>query len=593
MKAVILTAGSGRRMRPLTDHQHKTLISIQGRSVIQWIVDALLEHGIDQIHVVTGHQAGELKAHLDQVYPSLPIAYIHNKRYAETNNIHSLALALENMDLDSDVILIECDLIFDPAVIGRLLASPHRNVALVDHYRSGMDGTVVSVANGLITEVIPPHRQDTGFRFDDKYKTLNIYRFSGEFCAGPFRKLLAFYSTAINDNVFYELVLGILVYLQHATIHAETLQGEKWAELDDPNDVAEARFHFEPELRQAFLDRSFGGHWNYNLLDFCFIRNMYFPTGAIHSELRNMLPALVQSYGSAQSILNQKLAYHLLCRPERLMVLNGASQAFPWLQTFFANRRVLIPRPTFGEYPRIFPDAGHYADEVGMDVGEISRLARRHDVIVLVNPNNPTGTILPTEWAYEFAAANPDKDFIVDESFIEFSGQSGLPSLLEAEPLSNVILLRSLGKTLGVPGLRLGYVYTAHEGFLDAVRRAMPIWNLNALAECFLEIILKHRPALQTSFERTMADREAFAEQLRNIPLVKAVHPSGGNFLLVELCCSRTEGTTIAGRLLREHDIQVKDVSARFQKPSAFWRLAVRLPEENARLVRYLEAVVP
>ena len=99
MKAVILTAGSGRRMRPLTDHQHKTLISIQGRSVIQWIVDALLEHGIDQIHVVTGHQAGELKAHLDQVYPSLPIAYIHNKRYAETNNIHSLALALENMDL--------------------------------------------------------------------------------------------------------------------------------------------------------------------------------------------------------------------------------------------------------------------------------------------------------------------------------------------------------------------------------------------------------------------------------------------------------------------------------------------------------------
>ena len=593
MKAVILTAGSGRRMRPLTDHQHKTLLSIQGRSVIQWIIDALLEHGIDQIHMVTGHQAEELKAHLAQAYPTLPIAYIHNERYAETNNIHSLALALEHMELDSDVVLIECDLIFDPAVIGRLLASPYRNVALVDRYHPGMDGTVVAVADDLVTEVIPPHRQDVDFRFDDKYKTLNIYRFSREFCAGPFRKLLAFYASAISDNVFYELVLGMIVYLRKTPVHAEILRGEPWAELDDPNDIRLARFQFEPAARSSILSDEQGGLWSYDLLDFCFPRNMYFPTGAILSELRNALPGLVRNYGSSQLVLDRKMAYVLLCRPDHLTTLNGLSQVYPWLRQYFARANALIPEPTFGEYRRMFPAAAAYDDQVGLDPDALAVAARERDLIVIVNPNNPTGSLLPSAWIHGFAAAHPDKTFLVDESFMDFCGEPGLLPLQEATPLSNVILLKSLGKALGVPGLRLGFVHTPNRGFRDAIRDAMPIWNMNALAEYFLEVILKHRPALQASFEQTAADRQAFASQLSSLPIVGHVHPGSGNFLLVELNVSRAEAAALADRLLREQNIHVKNVSARFRRSAAFWRLAVRLPEENARLIHCLEAVAP
>jgi choline kinase len=311
MKAIILTAGFGNRMRPLTGTTHKTLLKIQDRTVIQWIVDALLENSVTDIVIVTGYHANALQSHLAQAYPALQITYIHNERYAQTNNIYSMALALEHVAIDSDVVLIECDLIFDPAVIRRLLASPHPNIAMVDRYRSGMDGTVVTVSGGVITEVSPPHRQGSGFVFSDKYKTLNIYRFSKDFCAGPFRKLMTYYASVINDNVFYELVLGIIIYLQHATIHAEVLDGEKWTELDDPNDVSLARFQFDPSIRQSTLAESFGGHWNYDILDFCFIRNMHFPTGSILSELRSNLSALIQNYGSSQAILNQKMAYYL------------------------------------------------------------------------------------------------------------------------------------------------------------------------------------------------------------------------------------------------------------------------------------------
>jgi histidinol-phosphate/aromatic aminotransferase/cobyric acid decarboxylase-like protein len=277
-----------------------------------------------------------------------------------------------------------------------------------------------------------------------------------------------------------------------------------------------------------------------------------------------------------------------LCRPEYLVTLNGASQVYPWLQSFFAGHKALIPKPTFGEYFRIFPDAVFYSDEIGLNTDEIAMRAQSCDVLVLVNPNNPTGSVLPTTWIHALAAEHPDMVIIVDESFIDFSGQSSLLPLLEAHPLSNVILVKSLSKALGIPGLRLGYVYTTNRGFHDYMRTVIPIWNLNSMAENFLEIILKHRPEIQASFAQTITDRQKFAAELQALPLIKKVHPSGGNFLLLSLHCQRDKIQAMTEVLLNRHNIYVKDVSERFGGTEAYLRLAVRLPEENMRLVTCL-----
>jgi len=572
-------------MRPITDSIHKTLVDIGGKTVIQWILDALLANGVTDIAIVTGYMAEELKAFLDAAYPSLDIEYIHNARYDRTNNICSMALALERLAIESDVILIECDLIFEPSLIKRLLESRHRNVALVDRYRCGLDGTVVEIKNYVITDVITPDRQDADFNYSDKFKTLNIYRLSKEFCTGSFKKLVTYYSSVINENAYYELVLGIIVHLQHEAVHAEVVHDEQWAELDDPNDLHIARFLFDKQSRQATLAKSFGGYWNYDILDFSFIRNMRFPTGAVVSKIKNNLQLLLTNYGSCQEILDEKLAYYLLCRPEHLLALNGASQAYPWMRTFFSGKKALVPCPTFGEYARTFRGAATYDDAPGLDMDRLARAAREHDVLVLVNPNNPSGTTLETDAIQAFAAANPAMTVIVDESFLDFSGQPSLLSQLEADPLTNVILLKSLGKCLGVPGLRLGFVYSAHSGFMAFARREAPVWGLNAFAEHFLEIILKYRPEIQASFRQTMQDRDRFAADLEELPLVRRVHPSGGNFLLVSLVCPRAVARPLAEALLLRHAIHVKDVSGRFPRDEAVFRLGVRLPEENARLV--------
>lgn len=592
MKAIILTAGYGRRMRPLTDTNHKTLLKIAGVPIINRIIDVLLECNIRDIVIVTGYLKEKMEAHLNNAYPSINISYIHNERYAETNNIYSLALAIEHVTIDQDILLIESDLIFDPSVLKRLLNNNQKNVALVDKYGQGMDGTVVTVEDGKVTNVIPPHLQAEDFDFSDKYKTLNIYKFSQEFASTIFKKLLSYYARVIDDNCYYELILGILIFMQREVIHAEILDNEKWAEVDDPNDLGLASFMFDKKRQASVLQSTFGGYWNYDIIDFCFIRNMYFPTGAVLAEIKNNMEGLLHNYGSKQSILNQKLAYYLLCKKENIQVLNGASQAYPFLKHYFSDKKVLLPGPTFGEYNRIFPNASFYSDYDGFDTEEIAQKVEATDVIVFVNPNNPTGSCLSSNWIYGFAKNHPKKTIIVDESFIEFSCFKSMLDSLEKNPLDNVIIIKSLSKSLGMPGLRLGYMYSSNANFMTALQEETPIWNLNSMAEFFLEIVLKHRNSIKASFKQTIQDRVEFIQELKECALIEKVFPSEADFILVRLRGSRSLANKVVLQLLDVHKIFVKDISSKFPDGTAYLRLAVRLPEENKQLVACLKELV-
>ena len=587
MKAVILAAGYGNRMRPLTDQVHKTLLQVGGKTIIDRIVEGLHRVGILDIVVVTGYLKEDLEKHLLRSHPDSCFEFVHNPRYRETNNIYSLSLALNAMNIDDDILLIESDLVYEDGVIDRLLASPHPNVALLDRYRSGMDGTLVTVSDGVITSIIPPHLQHEDFDYHGKFKTLNVYKFSREFCNQIFRRLLTFYTKVIDDNCYYEMILGILIYVQKEVVHAEILDDEEWSEVDDPNDLRVSEFVFNKENRLAILETTFGGYWAHDIVDFCFIRNMYFPNPAILSEMKNNLSNLVQNYGSRQEVLDEKLAYFLLCSRERVHLLNGVSQIYPILRSLYAHKPVLIPSPTFGEYSR-FEGFNSYSDQVGIAKGDVEAEAQECELVVFVNPNNPTGTFLEAEWVHQFAARYPEKTVLVDESFIDFADGPSVFELLERTPLSNVIVIKSLSKVLGVPGLRLGFCYSHDPSFHRAVGDALPIWNSNSLAEFFLEVILKHRQSLAESFHKTKKDRAEFAERLANEPFVRRVHESAANFILVELEGS-VKARKLASWLLAKRGVYVKDVSDRFADEKRYLRLAVRLPEENNRLVEYLE----
>jgi histidinol-phosphate/aromatic aminotransferase/cobyric acid decarboxylase-like protein len=589
MKAIILTAGYARRMRPLTNSNHKTLLKIGDDTIIERIINGLCDNGINDVVIVTGYLKEKLTKFLLEKFPNVNFTFVHNEVYDQTNNIYSMALAFEQIEIDQDILLIESDLIYHSHIIKNLIDDPRENIALVDKYGQGMDGTVVSVEDGVITNVIPPHLQPPNFDFSDKFKTLNIYKFSQEFASTEFKKLLTYYAKVIDDNCYYELILGILIYMQRRKIFALTVEGDDWAEVDDPNDLDSALFVFEKDKQLGMLEHAFGGYWNYDITDFCFIRNMYFPSGSVLSELRNNMEHLLWNYGSRQTILNQKLAYYLLCDVQNVVVLNGAAQVYPMLKWFFQGKSGRIPSPTFGEYTRLFEQT-HTFDDFGDLSTDLSQYCNAEDdVIVFVNPNNPSGTEIDTKSIYDLAKSNPQKWIVVDESFIEFSKYDSLLSILEESPLDNIIVIKSLSKSLGLPGIRLGYVYSTNREFISFVMDNTPVWNMNSMAEHFMEILLKHRNAIQKSFEDTIRDRESFANMLSASPLISRVLDSGGNFITCEMAISAKELESLQHDLLTQHKTFIKNATAKFSDDKAYIRLAVRTPPENARLVTLLD----
>jgi histidinol-phosphate/aromatic aminotransferase/cobyric acid decarboxylase-like protein len=309
------------------------------------------------------------------------------------------------------------------------------------------------------------------------------------------------------------------------------------------------------------------------------------------SELRLNLPDLLQNYGSRQAVLDQKLAWALQWPVDLVHSLAGASQCYPWLRNWFGGGKVLIPEPTFGEYARVFPNAVRYQDGPGVDWAAIERSALGADAVVFVNPNNPTGTVVATESIAEFARARPSTTVIVDESFIEFSDEASIVSLLGRDELTNVLVIKSLSKCLGVPGLRLGALLSGSASMAERIRGELPIWNLSSMAENFLELMLKNRPALEQSYERSRADREELAQRLKEIAVVDTVFPSGGDFLLVRLAVDAAGADAGARALVEEHGILVKDASVKMADGRGYWRIAVRTPEDHRRLQSALRGI--
>jgi histidinol-phosphate/aromatic aminotransferase/cobyric acid decarboxylase-like protein len=286
------------------------------------------------------------------------------------------------------------------------------------------------------------------------------------------------------------------------------------------------------------------------------------------------------------------MAYYQLCAPERIVALNGLSQIYPWLASRFQRRRALVPSPTFGEYARAFPGAATYADgERGFDLGELESKTKDAEVVCLVNPNNPTGSLMPSAWIYDLATRHGNTTFIVDESFLDFSTEPSLLARLAGEPRPNIVVLKSLSKSLGVPGIRLGWAYSDDADFVRALRESLPIWNLNSMAETFLEIILKHRNEIAASFTLNVRERDSLRDRLAKLPFVESIPDSAANFLLVRFGCTAKRLDENLRSLLEEQNIFLKSCTAKFGGNLALARVAVGAPEENARLLDGLRDV--
>ena len=587
--AIILAAGKGERLSPLTDTTNKVLIEVGPCSVIERMLRILEEAGVAGVTVVTGHCAALVEAHVRDRSGNLPVRFAYNPDYASSNNIVSLAVGLQALPTGTPLLLVEGDLIMSPALIRRMLEA-NSDAALVEGFRAGLDGTLVAIEHGMVTRMIMGdelHALDDRFQYS---KTVNVTLLSARTVDDHIRPALSSWIEGGSVDEYYEAVFAELVASGDIELGAVDVGTETWVEIDDAQDLDRARFIYDPSGRRQTLDRSFGGYWNYPVLDYAYPQNCHFPTPAVHQELAALMPSIIGRYGSSQAVLDQKLARFSRCPADQVVMLNGLSQVYPWLSQIYGDSNVLIPQPCFGEYSRIWPNSSTYKDDGEFDWDGFCKKAESVDLVVIVNPNNPTGTFTPSSHIVNFANENPEKTIVVDESFMDFSGEPSLADVCAGILPANILLLKSLGKALGASGLRLGYVRSSRPEVIEGIRKMLPIWNCNSLAEAFLEILPKQRRAIAMSLSQTRDDRTAMQAALAQLPIVAAIKSSAANFLLVRLNLALQDLDGFLDRLVERHGIYAKNVSERMHPSAAWLRLSVRTPADNERLYAALNA---
>lgn len=598
MQAVILAAGMGKRLKELTRDNTKCMVQVNGVTLISRLLHQLEGRQLSRVIIVVGYQGQKLMDYIGTLDLQIPVVFVENPIYDKTNNIYSLALAKDWLCRE-DTLLFESDLIFEDEVIDLLVNDQRDTLALVDRYESWMDGTCVKLAeDDSITEFVPGKK----FRFEERdeyYKTVNIYKFSRHFSQTHYVPFLEAYSKALGNNEYYEQVLRVIAILDDPGIRAKKLDGQMWYEIDDVQDldIAESMFAPDEDQRLSLVQGRYGGYWRYpRLKDFCYLVNPYFPPRKLIDELKSNFEQLLTQYPSGMRVNSLLAARNFGVRQEQILVGNGAAELIKSLMSRLSGRVGLV-RPTFEEYPNrwsgeavVFTPENEDFRYTAEDLMDFFG-AREIQNLILINPDNPTGNYIPREGVLRLIRWAEERQIrlIVDESFVDFADEENSTlieqSLLEAHPL--LYVMKSISKSYGVPGLRLGVLASGDVQMIGALKRDVAIWNINSFAECYLQIEQKYAKDYDAALKRIRAERARFAAALAEVPGIRVI-PSQANYITVELL-GGVSARALTRRMLIGHSILVKDLTAKVGGDGRqYLRLAVRDSRDNDQLIAAL-----
>ncbi len=594
MQAVILAAGMGKRLKELTQNNTKCMVKVNGVTLIDRMLHQIEKQHLSRIIVVVGYEGQKLMDYISTLDIQTPIVYINNPIYDKTNNIYSLALAKDWL-VKEDTLLFESDLIFEDSVLNALVSDPRETLALVDKYESWMDGTCVKLGEDDSIEAFVPGKKFKFNEIKDYYKTVNLYKFSKHFSETHYVPFLDAYQAALGQNEYYEQVLRVITMLDEPVIKAKRLEGQRWYEIDDIQDldIAESIFTPDEDERVRLLQGRYGGYWRYpKLLDFCYLVNPYFPPQKMKDELRASFDTLLTEYPSGMRVNSLLAAKNFGVHQENILVGNGAAELIKSLMGYLDGKVGFI-RPTFDEYPNRYdrkisvdftPDNRDYS----YTADDLITYFSDKDIqnLIIINPDNPSGNYIPKadllrliEWA-----GNSGIKLIIDESFVDFSDEEE-STIIDQEIISanpHLFVMKSISKSYGVPGLRLGVLASGDVEIIAKMKKDVAIWNINSFGEFYMQIEEKYKKDYSAALVQIRAERVRFQSELGKIKGVRVI-PSQANFVMVEL----EEGISpkeLLKTLLIKYNLLIKELTTKTNGRN-YLRLAVRNTEDNDVLV--------
>lgn len=601
MQAIILAAGMGKRLKELTQNNTKCMVKVNGVSLIDRMLHQIEKQHLSRIVIVVGYEGQKLIDYISTLGISTPIEYIENPIYDKTNNIYSLALAKDWL-CKEDTLLFESDLIFEDSVLDALVSDSRETLALVDKYESWMDGTCVKLSEDDSIEAFVPGKK---FKFDeikDYYKTVNIYKFSKHFSETHYVPFLDAYQTALGQNEYYEQVLRVITMLDDPEIKAKRLNGQRWYEIDDIQDldIAESIFTPDEDERVRLLQGRYGGYWRYpKLLDFCYLVNPYFPPEKMKDELRANFDTLLTQYPSGMRVNSLLAAKNFGVHQENILVGNGAAELIKSLMSYL-DGKVGFVRPTFDEYPNRYdrensvdftPDNRDYA----YTADDLMEYFENKDIqnLIVVNPDNPSGNYIKKADLLRLIQWSKEKGIklVIDESFVDFADELD-STIIEQEILSSnphLYVMKSISKSYGVPGLRLGVLASGDVETIASMKKDVAIWNINSFGEFYMQIEEKYKKDYEKALVLIREERARFQKELAKITSLRVI-PSQANYVMVELEDSISPKELLK-TLLIKYDLLIKELTTKTNGRN-YLRLAVRNTEDNNKLIKALKEVL-
>lgn len=400
-----------------------------------------------------------------------------------------------------------------------------------------------------------------------------------------------------GKNDYYETVLKLIIALDKNNIEAKLITDDiKWYEIDDKKDLDIASSIFsKDEKKFEKISKRYGGYWRYpKLLDFCYLVNPYFPPQKMIDELKCNFKTLLCQYPSGLSVNSSLCANIFGVCDDYIVCGNGAAELIKSvMETLDGN--IGIIRPTFEEYPNRYDKLKEIIytpnnENFSYDADDLINFYSSKDIktLVLINPDNPTGNYINKENVLKLLnwCKKNNIMFILDESFVDFSLEedSSFISNKFLNMYDKFIVIKSISKSFGVPGLRLGILCSSNVSLINHIKKDVSIWNINSFAEYYLQIYEKYKKDYKKALDNIKNARKIFVNNLKEIKEFRVIE-SQANYLSIEILKGSSKDFSI---FMLKNNIFIKDLSKKINLLNKeFIRVAVRNEEDNDIFIKF------
>ena len=604
-QAIILAAGKGSRLSKYTKNVPKALLPIKyGQMIIERMLHQLQNNGIQEIVVVVGYKKeNSLKiiGEFTKTFKNINIRIAINNEYDTTGTLKSLLIGMDELKkINEDILVVEGDVVCDESIIEKIV-------------KDGAN-TVLGDSSRILDDEAMKYDLDQSGYIHNMSKNLSNDKAVGE-AIGVVRfganELSSFLDLSLkifenNKYAFYEEVINS----EQVKFNVIDVSPHKWTEVDFPSEYKKAR-QIISDTEKIKIDYSLFektthspsifeliGDLDIEIKDFCFLANPYLLNDLFIEEISLELKQLFSTYPPLQYQLRKSVSkfHDGKILPENIIVGNGATELIDIIN--FTSSGSIVPIPTFSEYIDSVKNLLTYQlsekNDYNLDINHFIEFCKKQDPkkytnVILINPNNPIGRFYKKEEIIQVLIALKEYKIIVDESFLDFSDpdQSVLDELLNFD---NLIIVKSFGKTLGMPGARLGAIYS-NKLYIDAISKNVPIWNVNCIASHIIELMSKNdfKNRLKSSINKVKRDTMELYCQLDSIPYLKAYKPTG-NFVMIKLMNGML-AKDLRDILLKEK-IFVRDCSNKIGLDQKFVRIASRTKQENLDISKHIEIIL-